>query len=104
MIPGHFWEFGHPGGFGWLPWLLFSALPTLFWLAGLILLAFILVNWLGPHLRPRMAAMVGPQPVEPPPFERLRQRYAAGEIDEATFAQMWERLQASYQPDRDPGD
>ncbi|HLZ58470.1 MAG TPA: SHOCT domain-containing protein [Ktedonosporobacter sp.] len=48
-----------------------------------------------------------PQPHQPPfgqpvsqlsPMEILRQRYARGEIDAATFDHMRERLQASEQP------
>jgi|GEM_PF-4997419 len=98
-MPGHP-PFGpdRPDFFDWVHALFFGFLPALFALAGLLLLVWILFRWLSPHLRPRMAGLFVPAPVEPPAFERLRQRYAAGEIDAVTFEQMWERLQASYQP------
>jgi len=44
-----------------------------------------------------MADFFGMEPVDTPPLEILRQRYAAGEIDADTFEQMPERLEASYQ-------
>jgi uncharacterized membrane protein len=37
----------------------------------------------------------GVRPVQPSAMEILRQRYARGEIDAATFDQMRERLEAS---------
>jgi putative membrane protein len=39
-------------------------------------------------------------PVQPSAMEILRQRYARGEIDAATFDQMRERLEASGKPDQ----
>ncbi len=98
-MPGHP-PFGpdRPEFFDWVHALFFGFLPVLFGLAGLLLLAWILSRWLSPSFRPRMAGMFGQRPIEPPAFERLRQRYAAGEIDATTFEQMWERLQASYHP------
>ena len=94
---------------GWWHLLFGELLPLVIGLAALLLLGWILLKWLGPSLRPRMAGRFGPAPFGPPPFgpppfgeppafERLRERYAAGEIDAVTFEQMWERLQASYQP------
>lgn len=99
----------HPEFWGWWHLLFGGLLPLVIGLAALLLLGWILLKWLGPTLRPRMTGIVGPAPFGPPPFgpppfaeppafERLRERYAAGEIDAVTFEQMWERLQASYAP------
>jgi hypothetical protein len=99
----------HLGIFGWWHMLFGGLLPLVIGLAAVLLLGWILLKWLGPYLRPRMTGVFGPAPFGPPPygpppfaeppaFERLRVRYAAGEIDAATFEQMWERLQASYAP------
>ncbi|HEX6777714.1 MAG TPA: SHOCT domain-containing protein [Ktedonobacterales bacterium] len=94
----------HPEIWGWWHLLFGGLLPLVIGLAALLLLGWILLKWLGPLLRPRMTGMFGPPPfgppsfAEPPAFERLRERYAAGEIDAVTFEQMWERLQASYAP------
>ena len=98
----------HLGMFGWWQLLFGALLPLMIGVAALLLLGWILLKWLGPPLPPRMTAWFapspfvpppfGPTPPEPPAFERLRARYAAGEIDAVTFEQMWERLQASYAP------
>ena len=91
----------HPDfGFGWWPDMLFSVLGTLFWLALLVGLAFLLLKWVLPNIRPVIANMFGPQAMmreELPPMEILRRRYAAGEIDTQTFEQMRERLDMPYQ-------
>src|SRR5262249_43774567 len=93
MAPGH-GPPGGPDGFG----ILFLLLHNLIWIGALLLLAWILWHWLGPRLRSRATPLFVQQPVALSPMERLRQRYAAGEIDETTFEQMRERLQATYQP------
>jgi uncharacterized membrane protein len=87
----------HPwgDGFAWWPGMLLSALSTLFWVALLIGLAWVLLRWLIPYLKPIIADIFGRQPADP--LEILRERYAAGEIDDITFEQMRERLEASYQ-------
>jgi HAMP domain-containing protein len=86
--------------------IVFSLLHSALWIGGLVLLAWILWRWLGPRLRQQATPLFGrapmpPQP-EPSPLERLRVRFAAGEIDATTFEQMRERLQASYQPSGSP--
>ncbi len=83
---------GGPDGFG----MLFGLLHTALWVGALILLAWILWRWLGPRLRGRGTPLFFAPPVSP--LERLRMRYAAGEIDETTFQQMRECLQTTYQP------
>jgi uncharacterized membrane protein len=84
---------GGPDGFG----ILFSLLHTAIWIGALLLLAWILWRWLGPRLRSGGTPLFFHTPAPPSPMERLRLRYAAGEIDETTFEQMRERLQATYQ-------
>ncbi len=89
-------HWGHAAGAGgFLPVLI-----TLAWIVLLIWLAWLALRWLAPYIRPRLVAMLGPAPGAPAStsaFEILRQRYAAGEIDDSTFERMWERLEASYQ-------
>ena len=93
----HPWIYGHPWGygFGWWPGMLLSALSTLFWVALLLGLAWVLLRWIIPYLMPMIAEIFGTAPAGPSALEILRQRYAAGEIDAVTFEQMRERLEAS---------
>jgi putative membrane protein len=79
-------------GFGWngmgSVWMIIG---SLFWLAVLGVLIWALVRWLGartqasttPSTRNNQSAL-----------DILRERYARGEIDATTFAQMRERLEA----------
>jgi uncharacterized membrane protein len=94
----HPWIYGHPWGYeqGWLPVMLLSALTTVFLVALFIGLAWALLRWIIPYLKPIVADIFGMPPVDSPALEILRQRYAAGEIDAVTFEQMRERLEASY--------
>ena len=88
-----------PGSGLWSGTLL-SALSTVLWIALFIGLAWALLRWVFPYIRPMMTGIIadifGMEPVDTPPLEILRQRYAAGEIDAVTFEQMRERLEASY--------
>ena len=88
-----------PGSGLWSGTLL-SALSTVLWIALFIGLAWALLRWVFPYIRPIMTGIIadifGMEPVDTPPLEILRQRYAAGEIDAVTFEQMRERLEASY--------
>ena len=90
----------------------FLLLSSLFWLLLLATLIWLIVRRIGAQNRgpfPPFVAHHQPgqppfQPPFPPPFQQsspldiLRQRYARGEIDAATFDQMRERLDASERP------
>ena len=89
-------------GFGW-GWVLMS-FGTILWIALLVVLVWALLRWLSnraPTSTPQM-----PQSALPAE-EILRQRYARGEIDTATYEQMRERLErdraSSSQYARPPG-
>ncbi len=91
---------GNSPGFGLWSGTLLSTLNTVLWIALFIGLAWALLRWVFPYILPIMAGIMadifGMEPVDTPPLEILRQRYAAGEIDAVTFEQMRERLEASY--------
>ena len=95
----HHWMHGHPwgGGFFGGPGMLLSILGTLFWIAVMIGLAWAILSLLMPAIRPMLADIFGSKSRSASALEILRQRYAAGEIDTATFDRMHERLLASYQ-------
>jgi putative membrane protein len=85
---------GYYGGYSW-PMILWMGFWNLLWLVLLGLAVWALVRWLlssTSHLaHPR------PSSNEPTAIEILRQRYARGEIDTATFEQMREHLAATKQ-------
>jgi putative membrane protein len=91
-------------GFGW-GWLLMS-LGTILWIAVLVVLVWVLIRWLTTRTTTPVPPPGSGVPSGPIALEILRQRYARGEIDTATFAQMRERLAASdtrsYQPGHQP--
>ncbi len=95
-MPGFDRGFGPDPGF----WGLIPLIGTILWIALLAILAMALIRW----LTERNTPMFGYRPTPPPPMyqpsalEILRQRYARGEIDEVTFQQMRERLEASTPP------
>lgn len=101
MDYGHGVGVGMGAGFGGWPSMLLSTLSTLFWVALFIWLAWALLRWVLPYVFPLFASISGEMPGEPAALEILRQRYAAGEIDGVTFEQMRERLNVSYQKERD---
>ena len=74
-----------------------SVLSTLFWIALLIGLVWVILSLLMPSIRPMLTDIFGTKSTEASALEILRMRYAAGEIDTVTFEQMRERLMASYQ-------
>lgn len=74
-------------GFGW-GWFM-MAFGGLLWIAILVILVWALIRWLE-----RRTHVSGPSgSVSPSALEILRQRYARGEIDTATFEQMRDQLQ-----------
>ena len=90
------WYYGP--GWGGMLWM---GLGSLFWLILLGLAIWLLVRWI---TRQQMVASP-PSPGTPlnPPsaMEILRQRYARGEIDEATFTRMHNHLEETkVQDDR----
>jgi len=78
---------------GWMIfWMIFS---TLVWLALIGVAVWALVRWVSHRTStPENPPLRGPT-TEPSAEELLRQRYARGEIDAATYEQMRERLDAS---------
>ncbi len=95
----HHWMHGPPWGgeFFWGPGVLLSVLGILFWIALMIGLVWAILSLLLPSIRPMLADIFGSKSADVSALEILRQRYAAGEIDTATFERMHERLMASYQ-------
>ncbi|HEU0025775.1 MAG TPA: SHOCT domain-containing protein [Ktedonobacterales bacterium] len=76
-------------GYGWgVPGFLMMGFAGLIWLALLGLAIFAVVRLLGSRASAESTPVGGPSAME-----ILRQRYARGEIDDATFAQMRERLE-----------
>src|SRR5258707_14201178 len=80
-------------GFGW-GWMLMS-FGMVLWIALLVILVWALIRWLSskantpfPTLTPTPQSGLSAE-------EILRQRYARGEIDAATFEQMRQRLEGS---------
>lgn len=92
------------GGFGWgqapgpEPSMLLSALSTIFWIALFLVIAWALLRWIFPYVKPIIADCLDRTPAGLAALDRLRERYADGEIDAQTFARMRERLVASYEP------
>lgn len=86
-------------GFGWGGMFL-MLLSMLLWVLVIGLLVWALARW----LLPRSSSVGGPPstPMGLSAIEILRQRYARGEIDAATFEQMRERLEGSGAGTKDP--
>jgi putative membrane protein len=79
------------GGYGWSwPGMLMMTLSSLFWIALIAVLIWAVVRWLNKQ-------NVYTTTPTPSAMEILRQRYARGEIDTATFEQMREQLEARKQ-------
>lgn len=79
-------------------WALMHLLGTVFWIILLVALVWALVSWLNRKNMPMFGYHTTPPPSQPSALEILRQRYARGEIDDVTFQQMRERLEASTAP------
>ena len=88
-------RFGHGPDFFWG---LIPLLGTIFWIALLGVLVWALFRWLTTRNAPVIGYHPTPPPYQPSAVEILRQRYARGEIDDVTFQQMRERLEASTPP------
>ena len=86
---------GYYPGMGW--WMVLSGL---FWLALVAVAVWALVRWVGHQARTRADRPLGGPSTGSSAEEILRQRYARGEIDEATYEQMRERLTSA--PTRHP--
>jgi putative membrane protein len=81
---------GYYPGMGW--WMVVS---SLFWLALVAVAVWALVRFLGHQTRPGTRSQRDDLPNGLSAEEILRQRYARGEIDDATFARIREQLAAS---------
>lgn len=79
---------------GWGGWLVMSFGMVLS-LALLGVLVWALIRWLNGRVTPPAERAPMMPPSGPSALEILQQRYARGEIDDATYEQMRERLQAS---------
>jgi putative membrane protein len=86
--------------FSW--WYLAHLLGNVLWIILLVVLAIALIRWLTRHRTSEPPFYPGPtytgQPDHPgqlTAMDILRQRYARGEIDAATFEQMRERLEGT---------
>jgi putative membrane protein len=83
-------------------WPLMHLFSTVLWIAVFVVIAWALISWLSR----RNAPMVGYHPTSTPPpmqfsaLEILRQRYARGEIDDATYQHMRERLETPVAPEQ----
>src|SRR6516165_10660401 len=92
------WGFGHGLGL-FLPFLL---LGKVFWIVFLVLLIWSLIRLftrrrhMYMHMPPYYTP--GTPPAQPSALEILRQRYARGEIDAATYENMRERLENTGSP------
>jgi putative membrane protein len=88
-------------GFGLLFLLPLLFLAKFFWIVILALLIGVMIRRLSFRRTQRFAyhyGHYGMPPVQPSALDILRQRYARGEIDAATFDHMRERLEATTGP------
>jgi putative membrane protein len=65
------------------------------WIALLVVLVWAVIRWLDRRTNVSAPSDTRMLPGEPSALDILRQRYARGEIDTATFEQMRERLETS---------
>jgi putative membrane protein len=78
-------------GYDWSgPGLLMMTLNSILWIALIAVLIWAVVRWSGKK---------NAHTTTPSAMEILRQRYARGEIDTATFEQMREHLRAGETPE-----
>jgi putative membrane protein len=87
---------GYYSGMG--GWMIFwMILSNVVWLALIGVAVWALVRWVSHSSRTQGNLPLHGSTTEPSAEEILRQRYARGEIDAATFEQMRERLDASVE-------
>jgi putative membrane protein len=79
-------------------WGVIPLLGTLVWIALLVVLVWALLHWLTTSNAPIIGYHPTPSPYQPSAVEILCQRYARGEIDDVTFQQMRDQLEASTPP------
>ena len=84
-------------GFSWGGMLLMS-FGMVLWIALLVVLTWALIRWLTSKTATAIPPVTSIPASGPSALEILRQRYASGEIDTATFEHMRERLEASDVP------
>ena len=84
------WDYGFSWG-GMFLMMLSMAL----WIALLVVLVWVLIRWIDRRNTVPSTQQSGISVSGPSAMEILRQRYARGEIDTATFEQMRERLETS---------
>jgi putative membrane protein len=81
-------------GYGWSwPGMIMMMLSSLLWIALIAVLIWAAISWLNKK---------NAHTTTPSAMEILRQRYARGEIDTATFEQMRERLGGETPEERRP--
>lgn len=83
-------------GWGGMLWM---GLSGLFWLILLGLVIWLLVRWIIRQQTVARPLLPGTPPNLPSAMEILRQRYARGEIDEATFTRMRAHLEETMVQD-----
>ena len=83
--------------FGWGGMLMMS-LGTILWIALMVVLVWALIRWINGRTTTPVPPYTSAPPPSPSALEILRQRYARGEIDTATYEQMREQLEASSPP------
>lgn len=79
-------------GYGW-PGMLAMSLSILFWFALLAVVVWAVYRWVGNR------TLAGGPSAGPSALDILRQRYARGEIDTATYEEMRQRLTADHGSD-----
>jgi putative membrane protein len=83
--------------FGW-GGMLMMTLGTILLIALMVVLVWALIRWINGRMMTPFPPYTSAPPPSPSALEILRQRYARGEIDTATYEQMRERLEASSSP------
>jgi putative membrane protein len=72
-------------------------LSSVIWIALLAVFAWAIIRWVNGKMA-NTTPLTTSTPSGPSALEIVRQRYARGEIDAATFEQMRERLESSHAP------